>query len=226
MQMEELQDLAEEMRDGHPQDVQQEEIASATGEEQQEFYRSQREVDAVIGRRIRQERERFERQHADALALYEALGDLGMGEGVAVLSARRFGVTPEDVIRAMEAQPQGDLREAACRCATERKLREKLRDLPGENVEEVLENPVFQALISAGEPVDKALAYLSLEEQIARAREETHRETLRAIAARQNRPAVLHAPGGEPANAQVGHLPDAVVKAIDQRLKRGEHVRI
>ena len=83
-------------------------------------------------------------------------------------------------------------------------------------------SPAFRALILAGEPVEKALAYLN-PEQYARLAESRVAERIRKRCARAQ---PLSAAGRPHTPVTVDTMTEAELRRIDDKLKRGEHVKI
>lgn len=187
-------------------------------------YRTQREIDAAIGRRLHQEREKWERQHAAALLLERAMGEQNPQEAVALLLARGNGLEELDVSAAMgQGTSMEEILDAARRNAMQRKAQEMARSDPEFALESAMQNPAFRALVEAGEPMEKAYAYLHMEGRMEDAKQEAREEVLRQIQDRRTRPAALRPASGY-AMADGGQLPDSVMRMIDARLKRGERV--
>ncbi|NLG25501.1 MAG: hypothetical protein GX558_09105 [Clostridiales bacterium] len=83
------------------------------------------------------------------------------------------------------------------------------------------QSPAFRALILAGEPVGRALDYLRPDEAMARAEQRVaERIRRRSLAPRP----IVSANGR--AGAGVADMSDAQLRAIDEKLKRGERVYI
>jgi hypothetical protein len=87
-----------------------------------EMYRSQRAIDVAIGRRLRRERERWEKQHERALLLEEMLGEAGVEEA---LRAMEGGHVQEELA---DEAPAFDL-DAALERAREEGRMEVMRSL-------------------------------------------------------------------------------------------------
>ncbi len=83
-------------------------------------------------------------------------------------------------------------------------------------------SPAFRALILAGEPVARALAYLDPEG----ARREAEREVAERIRRRSRRAQPMNAAGRPARPLSIDTMTEAELRRIDDKLKRGEHVRI
>lgn len=217
----ELDELVAQARDDDAQEV------SSPCEEAQTVYRTQREVDAVIGKRLAQEREKLQRRYADAIALEQAMGDLKLAEGIAVLLARAHGIDENCILEGMlNTQTQEEAVEYARNHMRKKRLAKAEESIPGFSASEAMKNPAFRALMEAGEPVERAYAYCHWEEELNQARAQAQQDTLRSIRERRTRPQALRTPSGGGDYADAANLPDAVMRAIDERLKRGERVRL
>ncbi len=191
-----------------------------------EVYKTQREIDAAMGRRLRRERERWEKRHGRALMLEQALGDAGMEEAVAQALASRMRLDAQDVLAAMmDAASPEDLRREAQNAALLRQACAMRERNPEFDLSAAMQNGALRALVEAGEPLEKAYAYVNLEQTLQRERDGAQQELMRSIAARGMRPAPLHGRGGF-AGADFANMPEEALRSIDERLRRGEKVRV
>ena len=83
-------------------------------------------------------------------------------------------------------------------------------------------SPAFRALILAGEPVERAAAYLDPEA----GRRLAEQQVAQRMRRRAGRPRSLSAPGPSRPQVTVDTMSEAELRRIDEKLKRGEHVRL
>ena len=111
------------------------------------------------------------------------------------------------------------------KAALEREIGELREEDPSFDLGAAMKMPAFRALVEAGEPLRRAHEYVNADRLKERAREEARMEMMQNIRARGGRPAALRTQGGF-AGADVAKLSEAALRRIDERLKRGERVRL
>ncbi len=132
----------------------------------------------------------------------------------------------EEAEAAPDDQAMTPQRVAAVRrlMAEEEELR---RSEPGfDLLQAVQQHPALRALLAAGEPLQRAWGYVRMDERMRDARRAGEEDVVRRIRERQALPEAL-APGaaGE-AGRDVARMSAQEIRRIDERLRRGEHVRL
>ena len=141
-------------------------------------------------------------------------------------AAERLNLEPEELMalreQLMRRREQQDARHrfAQTLIAQEEVMRRVKPDF--DLTECIRRSPAFRALILAGEPVERAVAYLDPEA----GRRLAEQEVAQRMRRRASRPRSLSAPGPSRRQVTVDTMSEAELRRIDEKLKRGEHVRL
>ena len=228
------QETAEEKKLG---EAQQPEEAQAETEEEREERERLMEVAELAARLTLMHRQAWEEEAGEDLILARELRRLHEGESVQEIlaqlneardrqAAERLNMNPEELMalreRLMRRREQQDARHrfAQTLIAQEEVMRRVKPDF--DLTECIRRSPAFRALILAGEPVERAVAYLDPEA----GRRLAEQEVAQRMRRRASRPRTLSAPGPSRRQVTVDTMSEAELRRIDEKLKRGEHVRL
>lgn len=195
------------------------------------------EVAELAARLTLMKRRAWEEEAGEDLLLARELRRLHEGESAQEIlaqlneardrqAAQRLNLPPEELIALRERLTRRrEQQEARHRFAEAlmRQEEEMRRIQPDFDLTQCIRSsPAFRALILAGEPVERAMGYL-YPEAGRRLAEQQVAERMRR---RAGRPHSLSAPGPRGRQATVDTMSEAELRRIDEKLKRGEHVRL
>ena len=212
-----------------------EEMAEEPAQEEEE--RRLMEVAELAARLTLVRQSQWEQEAGEDLMLARELRRLHAGEDTAQILAHlneardrqaacRLGMLPEELMQLREKlltrreQIRSRHRFAQNLLQQEAKMRMTVPEF--DLAEHVRCYPAFRALILVGEPVERALAYLNPEI----GRKMAEQQIAQRMRRRAGRPKTLSAPGPSRRQITVDTMSEADLRRIDEKLKRGEHVRL
>ncbi len=214
------------------------EVSLATGEEAEmlpdDYYRSQKEVDAAFKKRLEREKQRWERDTAaEAETKLQELLQEGADAAQDTASVQEE-TNLQDSTNAqetMDAQGREDAGEGGwdedAFLAAIRKDEEVIAaddpdfDLAGE----MEKNPAFALMLAQGLPLKRVYDFFHGDTVEGRMKQEMEQEIVARIRARNNRPAPIGSSGGE-AKRDISRMSDAEILEIDARVRRGERITL
>lgn len=228
------QETDEEKKLGEAQEPEQ---AQAETEEEREERERLMEVAELAARLTLMHQAAWEEEAGEDLILAREVRRLHEGESVQEIlaklneardrqAAERLNMDPEELMalreQLMRRREQQDARHrfAQALIAQEEVMRRVKPDF--DLAECIRRSPAFRALILAGEPVERAAAYLDPEA----GRRMAEQEVAQRMRRRASRPRSLSAPGPSRRQVTVDTMSEAELRRIDEKLKRGEHVRL
>ena len=219
--------------------VEAQELDEAQAEAEEECEERERllEVAELAARLTLMHQRAWEEEAGEDLILARELRRLHEGESVQEIlaqlneardrqAAERLNLEPEELMalreQLMRRREQQDARHrfAQALIAQEEAMRRMRPDF--DLTECIRRSPAFRALILAGEPVERAAAYLDPEA----GRRMAEQEVAQRMRRRASRPRSLSAPGPSRRQVTVDTMSEAELRRIDEKLKRGEHVRL
>jgi len=215
-----------------------EETAAEAVPEQAVTFKSQSEFDRVLGKRIEQERRKWQRENE---ALLEGLSgeeaQRRAAEEYYEYLARKLDISPqaaEYIAGAKggeDGQTAGPGRMLPERLSAERveglfREEEEIReDLPDFDVVEFAgSSEMVAALIGLGYPLKDIVEEFGGEARMQQVREQTEREVLERIRARNAMPAPVGGYGQAETEQSVRTMTDAQIEAIDKAVRAGKRV--
>lgn len=189
--------------------VQEETDSDIEERDTERFYKSQKEIDRAIGRRLASERRRWEREHQEK-------SDRSFSEGGGSLWLSEKGMYAGEYNFYANLVAQGNALSGG----------DSGFDLLGE----LKENPAFEKLVSSGIPVSEAYemagkARLMEKEQLIR-RDERRKMTEEIQSRNQGLPAVDYSAGRNSPVLDVTRMTDEELNRLAERVRKGERVVI
>ena len=170
------------------------------------YYRSQKEVDEAFGKRLAQERKKWEKE-ASLHAELERLKERSLREDLRDVSDAGYEKPKSEFIQSILQQTEA-----------------LKRDYPEFSMEEAMQNPLFAMMLAKGESLERVADYFYPERAREKVFREAEDEVLERIRRRNARPHTMaHANQGE-IYRDIGKLSDEEILDIDRRVKRGERV--
>lgn len=251
---EEMQDTqAEAYAEGPAEDVVQADDAKdgqaeQTPQEETVVFETQEAFDRTLGKRIEQERKKWQRENASlinvgkrTMARYEGLdgeeAEKRANEEYYEHLARKLDISPQaaEYIATHREQPDGQGARAEtvlpARLPAERveglfaqeaQIRESVPDF--DVVEFARGSEMATALIALGYPLDEIVAQFSGEARLQQAREQAEQEVVERIRARNSLPAPLGGYGQADTEQSIRMMTDAQIESIDRAVRSGKRV--
>lgn len=194
------------------------EISLATGEEAEmlpdDYYRSQKEVDAAFKKRLEREKQRWERDR-DREAAEEAemkmqeLLKEGADAAQDTANAGEKGWDEEPFLAGIQKDEEA---------------------ITAENPEfdladEMEKSPVFALMLAQGLPLKRVYDFFHSDAAEGRLKRSVEQEIISRIRARNSRPTPIGNSGGE-VKRDISRMSDAEILEIDARVRRGERVTL
>ena len=178
-------------------------------------FKSQREIDVAISKRLEAERrklrQKYEKESNMAKAIKERFPDI---EDASQLSEKLDGFD----------NPQQSVEQLAAGLLTG-EVELKKMDPEFDLIENLSDNPQAMALALGGASVKQVYDFLNMDKLIASAKLQGEKTALESIRSRQNMPSVNQA-GGYEGIFDVDNLTLMEIESIEKRLRRGERVKL
>jgi hypothetical protein len=209
-------------------------------------FESQEAFDRVLGKRIEQERRKWQREHGPALkvgklamARYEGLdaeeAEKRANEEYYEHLAKKLDISPQaaEYIATHQGQPGGQQTDTVlpARLSGERleglfeqeaKIREHMPDF--DVVEFAGSSEMATALIALGYPLSDIVQQFSGETRLQKAREQAEREVVERIRARNSMPAPEGGFGQADMEQSIRMMTDEQIESIDRAVRSGKRV--
>lgn len=236
-QAEEAQQVAQERLERAPEE--EEKLADEPAQSEEERAERERlmEVASLAAHLTLRKQQAWEEEAGEDLILARELRRLHEGESTQEIlaqlneardrqAAERLNMAPEELTALREQLMRRRRQEQARHRFAEELMRqeEEMRRVQPDFdlAQSIRTSPAFRALILAGEPVERATAYLHPEAGVRLAEKQVAQRMRR----RAGRPQSLAAPGPSRRQPTVDTMSEAELRRIDEKLKRGEHVRL
>ena len=198
-------------------------------QQEQPFYKSQKEVDRAFAMRLAAERKKWEAERAAADAhtppaaqAEQAEQASSAGEPTPLASTGETG--PDAAAQEEEGLLPYEQERAFLRRVQQGEQKVLAIDPDFDLGREMARNPMFGLMLAQGVEVERAYAFFHPETAEARLRKRVEAEVLERLRMRNNRPEALRAGNNSTVHRDVSRMSEADLMRIDQRVKRGERV--
>ena len=200
-------------------------------QQEQPFYKSQKEVDRAFAMRLAAERKKWEAERAEEDAHTPPAAPMETQQAEQASPADE----PSPLASTGETEPDAAAQEqeGSLPYETERAFLRRIQqgeqkvlaiDPDFDLGQEMARNPMFGLMLAQGVEVERAYAFFHPETAEARLRKRVEAEVLERLRMRNNRPEALRAGNSSAVHRDVSRMSEADLMRIDERVKRGERV--